>query len=63
MGKVVIKGSNVTRVDIDDIVYCFSNHASIARIPECGFYLRVSPDINEKSILLKQVSHYWPNIG
>jgi len=57
LGKVIAKGSDITRVDINDIVYCFSNHASIARISEGrvsgrDFYLKMPPDISKESILL-----------
>lgn len=56
LGKVIAKGSEVTGVDIDDTVYSFSNHASMARIPsgalQRDFYLKVCPGIDQESILL-----------
>jgi len=56
VGKVIAKGSNVTRVDIDDVVYCFSNHASIAKIPKHSFYLKAPLDIDKKLILLTRLA-------
>lgn len=50
VGEIIAMGTEVRDFNIGDLVFCYSNHASIAKVDTRGFIVKVPSGIDEKLV-------------